>query len=61
MIVTIAEYFCSDRSDHILKAFTVFKHCLVTTSISILIRRRVRDCLQRWSLTYLDILAGSLK
>ena len=24
MIVTIAEYFCSDRSDHILKAFTVF-------------------------------------
>lgn len=24
MIVTIAEYFCSERSDHILKAFTVF-------------------------------------
>ena len=32
MIVTIAGYICSDRSDHILKAFIVFfKRCLVTT------------------------------
>ena len=58
-IATIAEYFCSD---HILKAFIdFFKHCLVTTSISILIWWRVCDRLPRQSLAYVNILMGSLR
>ena len=61
-IATIAEYFCSDRSDHILKAFIdFFKHCLVTTSISMLIWWRVCDRLPRQSLAYVNTLMGSLR